>query len=72
MTNVNLLYELYDSFIKYSLFIVIIFKIHFLIGNGEEGTVLQWNGRNCLITGRKELFYGGKEGSVFECAQNVW
>jgi hypothetical protein len=32
MTNINLLYELYDSFLKYSLFIVIIFEIYSLIG----------------------------------------
>jgi hypothetical protein len=35
MTNINLLYELYDSFIKFSLFIVIILEIYFLIGNSS-------------------------------------
>jgi hypothetical protein len=35
MTNINLLYELYDSFIKFSLFIVLIFKIYFLISNSS-------------------------------------
>ncbi len=34
MTNVGLVYELYDSFNKFPLFIVIIFEIYILIGNG--------------------------------------
>ncbi len=32
MTNVGLVYELYDSFIEFPLFIVIIFEIYILIG----------------------------------------
>jgi hypothetical protein len=33
MTNVGLVYELYDLFIKFPLLIVIIFEIYIIIGN---------------------------------------
>jgi hypothetical protein len=36
MTNINRLYEQYDLIIKFSLFIVIIFEIYFLIGKVYE------------------------------------
>jgi hypothetical protein len=36
MTNINLLYEQYDLIIKFSLFIIIIFEICYLIGKVYE------------------------------------
>ncbi len=45
MTNINLLYALYDLLIKYSLFIKIIFEIYFLIGKGPR------------FPGKKDLYF---------------
>jgi hypothetical protein len=51
MTNVGLVCELYDSFIKILLFIVIIFEIYILIGKQFLGSSFSfgiWSDKNRL------------------------